>query len=72
MKDLTIHRNLNDNTRKQGIWVQTPNGVEVFSLHIKNNEVIITANSDYTKIYVIYSLEYYNTCILKSPIDQIL
>ena len=58
MKDLAIKRELNEETRKQGIIY--PNG-EVYSLHITNNgEVIITDFSDYTKIYCVYSLDFYN------------
>lgn len=57
MNELSIRRALNDSTRKQGILV---NG-EVYSLHItKNREAIITDNSDYTKIYAIHSLDFYN------------
>lgn len=56
MKDLAINRNLDDDTRKQGIWI---NGV-VYSLHITNDEVIITDNSDYTIIYQVTSLEFWN------------
>ena len=57
MRELAIQRVLNDDTRKQGIW--TRNG-EFYSLHIKNGEAIITDNSDYTKIYAIYSLDFFN------------
>lgn len=60
MKDLAIKRELSENTREQGVWVQTRNGIEVYSLHIKDGEVIITDNSDPTKIYAVYSLDYYN------------
>lgn len=62
MKDLAIARNLNDETRKQGIWMRGANGeVEVYSLHItKHREVIITDHSDYTKIYAIFSLDFWN------------
>lgn len=57
MNELAIKRDLDDSTRKQGILV---NG-EVYSLHITNNrEAIITDNSDYTKIYAIHSLDFYN------------
>lgn len=60
MKDLSIHRVLDEDTRKQGVWMQTANGIEVFSLHItKDKEVIITDNSDYTKIYSVQSLDFY-------------
>lgn len=58
MKDLAIKRELNEETRKQGIVLE--NG-EVYSLHItEHGEVIITDFRDYTKIYCIYSLDYYN------------
>ncbi len=56
MKDLAINRHLDEDTRKQGIWI---NGV-VYSLHITNDEVIITDNSDYTIIYQVTSLEFWN------------
>lgn len=56
MKDLAISRHLDDDTRKQGIWI---NGT-VYSLHITNNEVIITDNSDYTIIYQVTSLDFWN------------
>ena len=36
-------------------------GGEVYSLHItKNREAIITDNHDYSKIYAVYSLDFYN------------
>ena len=58
MKDLAIKRELNEATRKQGIVYR--NG-EVYSLHITNNgEVIITDHCDYTKIYAVYSLDFFN------------
>ena len=56
MKELAIKRELNENTRKQGVVI----GEEVYSLHITDNEVIITDFQDYTKIYEIQSLEFYN------------
>ena len=56
MKEIPIKRNLDEETRKQGIVI---NG-EVYSLHITNNdEVIITDNDDYTIIYSIQSLDFY-------------
>ncbi len=55
MKELAIKRELNENTRKQGVVI----GGEVYSLHITNDEMIITDFSDYTKIYEIQSLEFY-------------
>ena len=61
MKDLAIKRNLDEETRKQGVWLVVDGKVEVFSLHITNHdEVIITDNKDYAKIYSIMSLDYYN------------
>lgn len=62
MKDLAIARNLSEETRKQGIWMRNANGeVEVYSLHItKQREVIITDHSDFTKIYAIFSLDFWN------------
>ena len=61
MKELAIKRALNDNTRKQGIWMLVDGKMEVFSLHItRNNEVIITDNKDYSKIYSIQSLDFFN------------
>lgn len=58
MKELAIKRNLDEETRKQGVVV----GGEVYSLHITDNEeVIITAFDDYTKIYCVYSLDYFNS-----------
>lgn len=35
--------------------------VEIYSLHITDHgEAIITDNSDYTKIYAVYSLDFWN------------
>ena len=62
MNALSIRRALNESTRKQGIMVGLPGkGGEVYSLHItKNREAIITDNNDYSKIYAVYSLDFYN------------
>lgn len=61
MGELPIKRELNEDTRKQGVWTQLNGGIAVFSLHITpKGEVIITDNSDYSKIYCIMSLDYYN------------
>lgn len=61
MKELAIKRNLSEETRKQGIWLRTDEGVKVFSLHItEKDEVIISDNSDYSKIYSVQSLDFYN------------
>mgnify|MGYP000027242637 FL=1 len=57
MRELSIRRALTDETRKQGIFLIG----EVYSLHItQQHEVIITDNSDYTKIYAVMSLEFAN------------
>ena len=56
MKELLINRNLIcEETRKQGVYI---NG-KVYSLHIVNDEVVITDNEDYTKIYQITSLDFW-------------
>lgn len=61
MKDLPIKRILNDDTEKQSIWLPVNGKIEVFALHITDkDEVIITDHSDYTKIYSIQSLEFFN------------
>ena len=51
-----VTRELDDDTRKQGIYIAG----EVYSLHIANGEVIVTDNNDYTKIYSIQSIEFFN------------
>ena len=60
MQGLNIQRKLNEETRKQGVWARENGDIVVRSLHILDSEVIITDNSDYTKIYAIYSLDYFN------------
>lgn len=57
MRDLAIKRDLDEDTRKQGIVMQSG---EVYSLHIKNGEVLITDFKDYTRIYAVYSLDFFN------------
>lgn len=54
MKQILASRTLSDETRKQGLYIAG----EVYSLHIKDKEAIITDNRDYTKIYAILSLEF--------------
>ncbi len=61
MQDLAIKQHLDENTRKQGIRAVLNGKATTLSLHITDKEVIITDNYDYTKIYAIYSLEYFNT-----------
>lgn len=58
MRPLNITRELNDHTRKQGVLI----GGTVFALHLLNDEVIITDNRDYTKIYSIQTITMYNLC----------
>lgn len=61
MQELAIKRNLDENTLVQSIWIYANGEPQVFSLHITNkNEAIITDHSDYTKIYSVQSLEYFN------------
>ena len=59
MKDLSIKRELNEDTRAQDITIIIGNEMQVFSLHVKGDEIILTDHSDYTKIYAIYSLEFF-------------
>lgn len=56
MKSLEITRELNDNTRKQGLWI---NGI-IFALHILGDEAIITDNYNYSKIYSIQTISMFN------------
>lgn len=57
MKDLAIQRVLDESTRKQGIVIRG----EVYSLHItRNDEVVITDFIDYSKIYMVMSLDFSN------------
>ena len=60
MQDLENKKNLKKETRKQGIRAILNGNSIVLSLHITETEVIITDNHDYTKIYAIYSIEYFN------------
>jgi len=61
MKELAINRSLSDDTQKQSIWMPANGKIEVFALHITDNdEVIITDHSDYTKIYSVQSLDFFN------------
>jgi hypothetical protein len=55
MKDLSINRVLDEETRKQAVCI---NG-EVYSLHITTDEVIITDFYDYTKIYSVQSWDFF-------------
>lgn len=60
MTQLSVKRALNENTRKQGILIDHV----VYSLHItKNREAIITDNRDYSKVYAVMSLDFYNQLV---------
>ena len=60
MSELSIRRALNENTRKQGILIDRV----VYSLHItKNREAIITDNRDYSKVYAVMSLDFFNRLV---------
>ena len=57
MSELSIKRALNESTRKEGVMVQG----KLYSLHITHHrEAIITDNRDYSKIYAIMTLDFYN------------
>lgn len=57
MKDLPINRSLDESTRVETTVIHD----KFFPAHItKKREVIITEQSDYTKIYSVMSLEFYN------------
>ena len=57
MNTLAIKRALTDSTRKEGVMV---NG-KMYSLHITHHrEAIITDNKDYSKIYAVMTLDFYN------------
>ena len=51
---------LNENTRIQGIALLVNGKIDTFSPHIKGDIVAITDNSDFTKIYAICSVDFYN------------
>ena len=56
MQALPIKRELDEETRKQGILIDG----DVYSLHITaTNEVIITDNDDYSIIYSIQSFDFF-------------
>ena len=60
MIELAIKRALGEDTRVQSVWMRFGGKIEVFSLHMTDREAIITDHSDYSKIYAIYSLDFYN------------
>lgn len=60
MKELAIRRELNEETRRESVWCQMNGTIECFSLHItEKKEVILTDHTDYSKIYSIQPLEFY-------------
>lgn len=61
LKSLPVKRELDEETRKQGVFIRNGDKIDVYSLHIThNNEVIITDNNDYSKIYSIQDLGFFN------------
>ena len=57
MIELAIKRALNESTRKE---YQVHDG-KMFALHItKNREAIITDDKDYSRVYAVLSLDFYN------------
>lgn len=61
MQELSIRRALDENTHKQGVLIYADGESRVFALHITGKgEVIVTDHADYTKIYSIQTLEYFN------------
>lgn len=65
MRCLSIKRELSSNTKIRDIPVWVGTGADsypdVLSLHITDDdEVILTDGDDYTKVYAIMSLDYYN------------
>lgn len=58
MQELSIIRNLDEDTRLQEICVSG----KVYSLHLShNNEVVITDTYDYSKIYAVYSRDFWDS-----------
>ena len=65
MSELAIRRVLNENTRKQDILIDRV----VYALHItKNREAIVTDNRDYSKVYAVMSLDFYNRMAMEGVI----
>lgn len=64
MKALAINRALSEETRVESVWMRVGGEIEVFSLHITDNdEAIVTDHSDFTKIYSIQSLDFWNKTV---------
>lgn len=57
MKSLAINRSLDEETRLQEIVV----GGEVYSLHQTRDEILVTDTYDYSKIYAVYSKDFWNS-----------
>lgn len=57
MKDLPIIRCLNECTEKERIFSKSG---DVYSLHVKNGEAIFTDTNDFSKIYAVMSLDFFN------------
>ena len=57
MTELAVKRALSDNTLKKGVLI----GGQLYALHVtRNREVLITDNTDYSKVYAVLSLELFN------------
>lgn len=57
MKSLAINRSLDEETRLQEIVVSG----KVYSLHETTNEILVTDTYDYSKIYAIYSKDFWRS-----------
>lgn len=62
MKELRFLPKLDESTRKQGMYI---NGV-VYSLHITEDYVFLTDNKDYTKIYQMTTIDFWNSLYSES------
>lgn len=60
MEELAIKRELNEETRRETVWCVMDGEIKCLSLHITGKkEVILTDHSDYSKIYSVQTLEFY-------------
>lgn len=55
MNEMSIKIDLDESTRKECIFIRG----EAYSLHVKDDMVVITDNSDYAKIYAVYAFEFF-------------
>lgn len=62
MKDLPIQRCLDENTRNATLRA----GDDVYAVHFtEHDEIIFTADSDYSRIYAVLSAEFYRNSFIK-------